>query len=78
MSKNKFISFRSQILNRKRPEGLIRIYVTLLYFTLNEVGCEGIKWIEVAQDRFQQRREFCEECDEISGSVTVKFSSHLR
>jgi hypothetical protein len=26
MSKNRFISFRSQILSRKRPEGLIRIY----------------------------------------------------
>jgi hypothetical protein len=26
MSKNRFISFRSQILNRKRPEDLIRIY----------------------------------------------------
>jgi hypothetical protein len=27
MSKNRFISFRSQILNRNRPEGLIRIYL---------------------------------------------------
>jgi hypothetical protein len=26
MSKNRFTSFRSQILNRKVPEGLIRIY----------------------------------------------------
>jgi hypothetical protein len=26
MSKNRFISFRSKILNRKGPEGLIRIY----------------------------------------------------
>jgi len=26
MSKNKFVSFRSQILNQKIPEGLIRIY----------------------------------------------------
>jgi hypothetical protein len=28
MSKNRFIRFRSQILNRKRPEGLIWIYFT--------------------------------------------------
>jgi hypothetical protein len=29
MTKNNLISFRSQILNRKRPEDLIRIYFTL-------------------------------------------------
>jgi hypothetical protein len=29
VSKNRFISFRSQILNRKRPESLIRIYFLL-------------------------------------------------
>jgi hypothetical protein len=33
MSKNRFISFRSQILNRKRPEGLIRIYFTFTFIT---------------------------------------------
>jgi hypothetical protein len=30
MSKNRFVSFRSQILNRKRPEGIMRIYFTLI------------------------------------------------
>jgi hypothetical protein len=34
MSKNTFIRFRSQILNRKRPEGLIRIYFTLQVNTM--------------------------------------------
>jgi hypothetical protein len=30
MSKNSFISFKSQILNWNRPEGLIRIYSTVV------------------------------------------------
>jgi hypothetical protein len=29
MSKNRLISFRSQILNQNRPEGLTRIYFTI-------------------------------------------------
>jgi hypothetical protein len=32
MSKNRFIGFRSQILNRKKPEDIIRIYVTFTYY----------------------------------------------
>jgi len=31
MSKNRFVSFRSKILNRNRPEDLIRIYTTTSY-----------------------------------------------
>jgi len=32
MSKNRFIIFRSQILNRKSPEGLIRTYLFVCLF----------------------------------------------
>jgi hypothetical protein len=32
ISKNRFISFKSQILNRNRPEDLIGFYFALLYF----------------------------------------------
>jgi len=37
MSKNRFINFRSQILNRNRPEGLIPIFLLYSSFATNEL-----------------------------------------
>jgi hypothetical protein len=39
---NRFVSFRSQILNRKRPEGLIRIYFTQQENLKRKDHCEDL------------------------------------
>jgi hypothetical protein len=55
-SRNRFISFRNQILNLKRLEGLIRTYFTSYMFTVNfmlsslikcETACRKrrLKWV---------------------------------
>jgi hypothetical protein len=36
MFRNRFIGFRSQIMNRKRPDGLIGIYFTLIFLGVGE------------------------------------------
>jgi hypothetical protein len=41
MSKNRLISFRSQVLIRKRPDGVIRIYFNLLYVSYEYVNVDG-------------------------------------
>jgi hypothetical protein len=38
MSENRFVIFRSQILNRKRPKGLIRINYVCLYHPVNSLN----------------------------------------
>jgi hypothetical protein len=56
------------MLGGKRPVGRLRLrWVYNIKMNLTEIGCDGLDWIDLAQDREQWRT--CEHGNEPSGSI---------